>query len=312
LKVLFVSSGNTKYGISPIVKTQGQSLIANGINVNFYTIKGKGLISYIRNIFILRKHIKYNKFDIIHSHYSYSSYVAALSGAKPLVASLMGSDVKSNKISRMLLDFFQKHYWTQTIVKSAGMFQKLKLKDTEIIPNGVDLVKFTSLSKRNCQDKCAWDRNKSHILFAANPNRQEKNFPLASKAIELLRAANKIVLHVIYEIPYDEMPLYLNASDVIILSSYYEGSPNVIKEAMACNCPIVSTNVGDVEWVLGLTEGCYISSNDPIDFAHKIQLALEFAKTTCRTMGRERIIELRLDTVNVAKTLITIYQKVLK
>ena len=97
--------------------------------------------------------------------------------------------------------------------------------------------------------------------------------------------------------------------ELVILTSLWEGSPNVIKEAMACNCPIVSTNVGDVRWVIGDTEGCYITSFDPEDVAEKIKLALEFGK---RTNGRDRIIELGLDSETIAKRLIDIYSKVLE
>ena len=105
MKVLFVSSGNAKDGISPIVRNQRQSLINQGIHVDFFTIKGKGFWSYFRHIFILRKYLKTNKFDIIHSHYSYSSYVAALAGARPLVVSLMGSDVLSDRFSSLFIYF---------------------------------------------------------------------------------------------------------------------------------------------------------------------------------------------------------------
>jgi glycosyltransferase involved in cell wall biosynthesis len=103
----------------------------------------------------------------------------------------------------------------------------------------------------------------------------------------------------------------MNASDVLILSSLHEGSPNVIKEAMACNCPIVTTNVGDVKWVLDNTDGCYISSFDPKEYVEKIKLALEFSEKNGRTKGRDRIIELGLDSVTIAKKIINVYQKVL-
>ena len=75
---------------------------------------------------------------------------------------------------------------------------------------------------------------------------------------------------------------------------------------MACNCPIVSTEVGDVRWVIGNTEGCYIASFEYEDFAKKIRMAINFAK---RTSGRERIIELDLDSEKVALQLIKVYRR---
>jgi hypothetical protein len=96
MKVLFVSSGNSEFGISPIVKNQGESLKQNGIDLDYFTIKGKGIKGYLKNIPILKKYLKYHNYDIIHAHYSLLAIVATLSGAKPLVVSLMGSDIYGN------------------------------------------------------------------------------------------------------------------------------------------------------------------------------------------------------------------------
>jgi teichuronic acid biosynthesis glycosyltransferase TuaC len=311
MKVLFVSSGNAKDGISPIVKNQGQSLINQGIIVDFFTIKGKGFWSYFFHIFILRKYLRTNKFDIIHSHYSFTSYVAALAGAKPLVVSLMGSDVISNKFARLLILFFHKLFWDKIIVKSMDMYQCLGSKKIKIIPNGVNIDKINPLDKKNCQDKLGWNNEKRHILFAANPGRAEKNFSLARMSMESLQNDYEIVVHILKDVPHEDIPIYMNACDVLILSSLHEGSPNVVKEAMACNCPIVTTSVGDVKWVLGNTDGCFISSFDPSDYKEKIKLALEFSEKYGMTKSRDRIVKLGLDSVTIAKKIIDVYQKVL-
>lgn len=309
MKVLFVSSGNAKDGISPIVRNQGQSLINCGIFVDFFTIKGKGLWSYFRHIFILRIYLKTNKFDIIHSHYSFSSYVATLAGARPIVVSLMGSDVLSDRFSRLFIYLFQKYFWAQLIVKSMDMYQCFGFKKIEIIPNGVNLNRFNSLDKKPCQVKLGWDSKLGHILFASDPNRPEKNFSLARMSMELLKSNYELVVHILKNVPNEDIPVYMNAADVLILTSLHEGSPNVIKEAMACNCPIVTTNVGDVKWVIGNTEGCFITSFKPEDFAWGIKKALDFGQ---RTNGRDRIIELGLDDKNVANKILEVYLKVVK
>ena len=113
-----------------------------------------------------------------------------------------------------------------------------------------------------------------------------------------------------YDASYELITYYMNAADVLLLTSLWEGSPNVIKEAMACNCPIVSTDVGDVRWVFGETEGCYLTSFDPEDVADKIKLALVFAEEKNRTNGRKRIIEFGLDTETIANKIIDVYKKV--
>ena len=98
---------------------------------------------------------------------------------------------------------------------------------------------------------------------------------------------------------------YYNAADVLLLTSLSEGSPNIIKEAMACNCPIVSTDVGDVKENIYNTEGCFISSYDPSDIANKIQKASNYGKS--RTNGRENITHLNNNIV--AKQILNIYNE---
>lgn len=306
MKVLFVSSGNAKEGISLIIRNQGKSLLSQNVDVEYFAINGKSIKSYLKHIFILRHYLKKNKFDIIHAHYSLSAFVASLAQSKPLIVSLMGSDVNSNFIIRNLTCLFSFIYkWEQIIVKSEEMKNKLIIKRIQVIPNGVDLNIFKPLEKSLCQEQIGWDKNKSHILFAANPKRKEKNFKLASESISIIKDSD-IELHFLENVSHNDIPKYMNASDVLLLCSLYEGSPNVIKEAMACNCKIVTTNVGDVRWVLGETCGCYISSFKPEDVADNILKAL---KDEHKTKGRDRIIELDLNSQKIAQKIANIYNK---
>ena len=94
MKILFISSGNSVNGISPITKNQGVSLENAGISLEYYTIKGRGPRGYLNNVKPLKKLLKEQTYDVVHAHYAFSAFVATLAGAKPLVVSLMGSDVK--------------------------------------------------------------------------------------------------------------------------------------------------------------------------------------------------------------------------
>ena len=98
----------------------------------------------------------------------------------------------------------------------------------------------------------------------------------------------------------------MNAADLLLLTSLWEGSPNIVKEAMACNCPIVTTDVGDVRTVFGNIEGCFISNFDSDDVANKIERAILFG---LRTEGRKKIIDNELDSGSIAKKIIDLYQK---
>jgi teichuronic acid biosynthesis glycosyltransferase TuaC len=307
MKVLFISSGNSLNGISSIIFNQGESLKKNGMILEYLTIKGSGLIGYLKSIPRIRKHIKQNKYDIVHAHYSLSAFAASLAGARPLIVSLMGSDVKSKKIYKIGIKVFNLFFWSTIIVKSEDMKNSLGLKSALVIPNGVDTDKFTPINRKEALDYTKWDENKRHVLFAANPNRYEKNYKLAQNAFELINDSN-IELHSLINIKNEHMPFYINASDVVLLTSLWEGSPNVIKESMACNSPIVSTDVGDVKYMIKKIDGCYVTSFNKEDIKKKIILALEFSET----QGINRIKQLELDSNSIAKKLIAHYLNVKK
>ncbi len=302
MRVLFISSGNSKSGISPIIKNQGESLKKEGISINYFTIKGRGIKGYLKSIPKVRAYLKEKQYDIVHAHYWLSAIVTSLAGAKSIVVSLMGDDVKAKRWFRWIIYIFHHISWSRTIVKSKDMYLSLGIKDVYIVPNGVDLDRFRSISKDIALKEVGWSDKKRHILFTSNPDRVEKNFTLAKKAFEYIND-NNLVLHYLKNIPNDRVPYYYNASDVIILTSFWEGSPNAIKEAMACNVPIVSTPVGDVDEVLSNTKGCYISTFDYRDFASDIKRALEFGK---KTDGREAIKHLKSEII--AKKIIDIYK----
>ena len=321
MKVLFVSSGNNKFGISPIVKAQGESLKKGEFEVEYFTLVGKGYRGYICNILRLSKYIKANRFDLVHSHFFLSSVVATLSHPPKLVVSLMGSDAYTSNLWNFLIKSFHKR-WDATIVKSEKMKEVLGLDDLYIIPNGVDFDRFYSIEKQTAREKLGWNK-KRYVLFASSSGRPEKNFLLAKEAVELLNE-KEIELVTLKDIPHDLIVYYLNAADVLLMTSKYEGSPNIIKEAMACNCPIVSTDVGDVRWVIGETEGCFLiseKSNEKRETisaeliketSDKLREALKFAEKVGRTKGRDRIIGLGLDSETVAKKIISIYKRVLR
>ena len=111
MRVLFVSRYNVKIGISPIIENQGRS-IEDKVDLSYFPIKGNGFKGYLSSIFELKKHLKKNSYDIVHAHYSLSAFVTSLAGAKPLVVSLMGSDVKSRNMYKSLIKIFSRLFWT--------------------------------------------------------------------------------------------------------------------------------------------------------------------------------------------------------
>jgi len=306
LKVLFVSSGNSpeisdENGVLPLTKNQGESLRDNGVDIDYFTIKGKGLKGYFKNILLLNRYIHEGNYDLIHAHYSLSGIVASLASNKPVVVSLMGSDIKTCIFIKFAIRYFCNLRFKATIVKSQRMKNDLGIPKAHVIPNGVDLKKFKFIEKEFARRKVGFSINKKHIIFVASTSQSVKNFPLAKKAYKLLNNT-KIELNLVSFVDKDEMPYYMNAADVLLLTSFWEGSPNVIKEAMACNLPIVSTDVGDVREIISDTIGCYITSYEPEDVANKLKRAISFGE---KTNGRENIRH--LDVNIIAKEIDKIY-----
>lgn len=306
MKVLFVSSGNSKAGISPIVRSQGDSLRKIGIGLDYFTIVGKGTKGYLKNILRLRKFIRNRSYDLIHAHYSLSSIVASLSCRLPMVVSLMGSDTHMNIFWKGFIQVFYRFRWNVTIVKSERMKKSITLKKALVIPNGINFNLFKPIDQNIAKMKVKFKEKNRYIIFVANPDRYVKNYLLAKKAFGFLDD-DGFVLNTVSNVDQNIIPYYMNAADVLLLTSLWEGSPNVIKEAMACNCPIVSTDVGDVKEVMRNTDGCYICSYNPEDVANKIKQALEYGK---RTDGREKVRH--LDERIISRKIFGAYKKVVK
>ena len=316
MKVLFVCSANSHYGISPIVKNQANSLKEAGLSVEYFGIKGKGLYGYLRNVRPLKRILAQNNYQIIHAHYGFSGILAVLARRREkIVVSFMGSDVLLDgkyslnyllkyKTEIILNGFFSRRFFSHVIVKSEQMFDRLPgVKKKSIVPNGVNLDMFYPIPREEARSFIGLAHNTKLILFSSDPARPEKNYPLAELAVKLANLSN-VKMIALKGIEQKKLKYYYNAADLLLMTSFFEGSPNVIKESMACNCPIVTTNVGDVEKVIGSTDGCYISSFDPADVAEKIKKALVLSK---RTNGRQQIIDLGLEDKVIAGKLQSIY-----
>lgn len=323
MKVLFVCSGNvTGFDVVPFIKEQGESVRKNGVEIEYFPVIGKGFTGYIKQALDLRKFLKKNKFDLIHGHFVLSAWVAVLgSRGLPVVISLMGSDaygeyIGENKITfksrfNTLLTYLIQPFVKAIISKSPNIERYVfRKKISHLVPNGIDINKFKPLEK---EEKLAdgFDPEKQNVLFLGSGKSVRKNMALAKEAISLLDDSSINLVNP-YPIAHHEIPKYLNQTDVLAMCSYMEGSPNVIKEAMACNCPLVATDVGDVKWVLGEVEGCYISPFNAEKYAEKLKSALFFAQNHKRTKGRDRIHYLKLDAGNVANQLISIYKSASK
>ncbi|MFO7526785.1 MAG: glycosyltransferase, partial [Ignavibacteriaceae bacterium] len=177
-------------------------------------------------------------------------------------------------------------------------------KNNAVIPCGLNFDIFYPMSKNSAREKSGLDKDNRYALFSSRFENKVKNYSLAKKALEKIDP--KIELIELKDKTREEVNLLLNACDLFLLTSTSEGSPQIIKEAMACNCPIVATDVGDIKRVISETDGCYLTSFEPEDVTEKIKLALVF---NGRTNGREKIKH--FDNILIAEKIIEIYRTVI-
>ncbi|TLX77642.1 glycosyltransferase family 4 protein [Labilibacter sediminis] len=305
LKVLFVYSSQGLFARTHLVTTQGKSLEEIGVSVDYYEISGIGISHYFKHIKKLRNHIKQENYDLVHAQFGYSGFTSALATRKPLVVSLMGSDYHLEKAASLITKIFAKLFWDCTIVKSQKMFDDLKIKDAKIIPNGIDFSRFKPIDREIARQQVGFSSS-AHVLWVSDPDRKEKNFDLAREALAHLKTED-IELTVVNNVELDRVPFYYYAADVLLVTSKWEGSPNVVKEAMACSLPIVSTDVGDVESMTRDVDGCYIVDANPEAMAKAVDTALHFGK---RTNGRDKIKY--MDVEYISERLLNTYREVLK
>src|SRR5581483_95626 len=148
-------------------------------------------------------------------------------------------------------------------------------KDAVVIPDGINFELFYPIPREEARARLGWDRDRNYVVFANNPAIAVKNFALAEAALARLRERGiEAELVVANGLPQEKVVHYINASNALILPSIAEGSPNVVKEAMACNVPVVATNVGDVAQVLAHTDGCSVCPRDADDLANGLEKAL--------------------------------------
>lgn len=319
LKVLFVSSGNIKnFNIAPFIKVQGDSLLEHNVNLEYFRIIGKGFFGYISNIKNLRKVIRNGNFDLVHAHFTLSAWVAVLSNPQiPIVVSFMGSDAYG-RVSGKNKPIINFHYFTlltyliqpfvkKIISKSPNIDKAVWLKrKSYILPNGVNTQKFFP-SKEKFRSDLGLDEGIKYALFLGNTADPRKNFNLLDLTRQELKK-NGIEIISPFPVSHEDVYKYLNSVDVLVMCSFEEGSPNIAKEAMACNCKGVFTDVGDIKYLVENTIGYEVADFDPNDLASKIIKVVN--SEDCK--GRTRLIELGLEISIVAKRLKQIYLEALK
>lgn len=303
MKILIVASFNKGF-FAPFILEQSEALEKMGQTVHFFGIQGHGIWGYVRNYKGLKRIIQDYKPDVIHAHYGLSGLLATLQRRVPVVTTFHGSDINNPKVLPFSKIAMRLSAFT-IFVSQKNVDIARPTKKFALLPCGVNSDNFTEVPIGEARLKLQLEDTKKYVLFAGSFSNRVKNPELAQKAIALLKNVELIELK---GYSRADVNYLMHAVDVALMTSHTEGSPQFVKEVMACGCPLVSVDVGDVKEVTAGVEGCYIVSREAEEIAEKLQIALNFKG---RTHGRERIVELGLENRKVAETILTIYNNVI-
>lgn len=262
--------------------------------------------------------------DIVHVMYGgvMAELVTRAVSGTPIVVSFCGADLLGEPAKRLgkqlsiRYGVFASHAAARRadgiVVKSSNLRDALPPgidpRKVWTIPNGVDLELFKPMDPSACREQLGWKKGPFHVLFPSFPENLVKGFDLAREAVDRLSASGMTVeLHTLRDRPHSEIPLWLNACDGLILTSHVEGSPNIVKEALACNRGVVSVDVGDVRERLEGIAGCHVAVATADDLAAKLRIVLGRTGGT-RVEGRGRMQELSL--ARIAERLLGVYREV--
>jgi teichuronic acid biosynthesis glycosyltransferase TuaC len=269
---------------------------------------GRSRLNYARGIQRIRARAGRARYDLVHAHYGLTGAAALLAGTRPLVTTFHGSDA----------GFIRWQTWVSrrvatradtVVVVSPRMRRALDCPAAQVVPCGVDLRLFRPQPRADARRDLAIDPSIPLLIFPGDPATPVKGFDLFDRTLrELRRRGLPVAWRPLKGVARAQVPTLLSAADALAMTSLAEGSPMTVKEALACDVPCVSVDVGDVAAIISTVPNCAIVPRDPVAVAESLQAILEHGG---RPHGRQRIQELGLDLASVAARLAQVYEHVM-
>ena len=309
----------------PFVTEQGESLRALGCEVEYFLVKG----NYLRAAKALKRKIRECQPDIVHAHFGLSAITAELQSLVPVVTTFHNGETLNWHVNLMTSLFSLRAKYVVFVAQHIHDLIYFKAKKYSIIPCGVNMEDCHIIDQTAARQQLGFEDGVKYILFGGGFDNLRKNYAILREAVERIEQApwvpvegggrcGNIVCLEMKGLSRAECVLRMNACDLFALPSHSEGSPQALKEAMACNCPILATDIADVKTLMGDLPGHYILRNprktherwdaDERSLDEMVTLLQEALHFIGRTNGRDRILEMGLSNEQVAERLIAIYQ----
>lgn len=330
MKVLIIGRYKPQFSqnLLPFVLEQGESLRQLGIIIDYMPVHG----NYILAVRELKRKIRAFKPDIVHAHFGLSAITAELQSLVPVVTTFHNGETLNWHVNFLTSLFSRRAKHVVYVAQHIHDLVYFKAKKYSIIPCGVNMEDCHIIDQAIARQQLGFEDGVKYILFGGGFDNLRKNYAILRDAVERIEQApwmpveggercGNIVCLEMKGLSRADCVLRMNACDLFALPSHSEGSPQALKEAMACNCPIVATNMADVRHLLGDLPGHYVLRNprptkerwdaDEKSLDELVALVQEALQFNARTNGRDRITELRLSNEQVAEQLIEIYKQVL-
>ena len=305
MKILIVASYNQQR-FAPFVREQVAALVHSGCEVEWFGVTGKGIRGYLSALPALRRKIEVFSPDVVHAHYGLCGLLANMQRLVPVVTTYHGSDI-NEKLPRVFSKVAMLLSAWNIFVSRRTMFLAHPHKSYSLLPCGIDLAASQLTDRQRARAEMHLSQDRRYVLFAGAFDNHVKNSPLAKATVAELNDENTELLE-LKGYTREQVTKLMCAADALLLTSFTEGSPQVVKEAMACGCPVVSVDVGDVMERLSGVDGCYVAeTRSSQELAGLLRKALAF---NGRTKGRDKIIADGMDNKQVAKSLMDIYQSI--
>ena len=307
-------------GTAHFIVRQAHFLRAAGLEVDVHDFVGaRDPRNYLRAWLDVRRRLKTGRYDLVHAQFGQSA-LAALPCPLPLVVTLRGDDLLGalhdteghvtpvGRVLSMVTRFAAKRADAVIVVAEHMKHMLAKGIDADVIPSGLNLELFRPIPQDEARRLADLPAGKKYVLFVGAPDLARKRYELARAAVNVLAQRMPVELLLGWGVPHDRMPYLMNACDALVFTSLQEGSPNAVKEALACNLPVVSVPVGDVaERFKGVT-GCELCEDDkPETIADALERVLNRGT---RAVSRDAVAN--LDERNIAQRVIGVYSRAMQ